>query len=211
MKVVDLSHKFSVEDMVFPGTMGMSFERTHTTAEDHYNLSIARINSHSGTHTDAPLHFIAGGDSLGEVPIDRYVGSCVVADCRDKGAFGTIGIDDIKPYEDAVRKAGRVLICTGWSKHFNEECFFTDYPIISEELADYLVSLGIVLVGVEPPSLNPPKYIEVHQAFLKNNVAIVEGLTNLEALIGKEFIFCGAPLAFEDMDGFPVRAYAIEF
>ncbi len=210
MKVTDLSHKFSVNDMVFPGTDGMSFERTHTTEKDHYNLSMARVNSHAGTHTDAPLHFLPNGKSLGDVAIDRYVGPCVVVDCRNKRAFDIIEIEDVKPFEDAIRKAGRVLICTGWSRQFNKECFFTDYPSIPEELADYLVSLGIVMVGVEPPSLNPPKYIEVHQAFLKNDVAIVEGLTNLENLIGKEFIFCGAPLAFEDMDGFPVRACAIE-
>lgn len=210
MKVTDLSHKFNIDDMVFPGTRAMSFGRTHTVAKDFYNLSMANINSHAGTHTDAPLHFLADGKSLGEVDINRYVGPCVVVDCRSKGAFEMIEIDDIKQFEDAIRKAGRVIICTGWSRQFNKECFFTDYPSISEELADYLVSLGIVMIGVESPSLNPPKYIEVHQAFLKNNVAVVEGLSNLEDLIGKEFIFCGAPLAFENMDGFPVRAYAIE-
>lgn len=210
MKVTDLTHKFNINDMVFPGTRAMSFERTHTAEKDFYNLSMAVINSHAGTHTDAPMHFLADGKSLGEVAIDRYVGPCVVVDCRNKGAFEMIEIEDVKPYEDAIRKAGRVVLCTGWDKQFKKECFFTDYPSISEPLANYLVSLGIVMVGVEPPSLNPPKYIEVHQAFLKNDVAIVEGLTNLEGLIGKEFIFCGAPLAFENMDGFPIRAYAIE-
>jgi arylformamidase len=211
MKVTDLSHKFNINDMVFPGTKTMSFERTHTIVKDQYNLSMVSINSHAGTHTDAPLHFIDNGKPLGEVDINRYVGPCIVVDCRGKGAaFDMIEIEDIMPFEDAVRKTGRMIICTGWGKQFNKECYFTDYPSISEELADYLVSLGIVMIGVESPSLNPPKYIEVHQAFLKYNVAIVEGLTNLEGLIGKEFIFCGAPLALEDMDGFPVRAYAVE-
>jgi len=68
-----------------------------------------------------------------------------------------------------------------------------------------------VMVGVEPPSLNPASYIEVHRAFLENNVAIVEGLTNLESLPGPEIFFVGAPIGLVNGDGFPVRAFAIEF
>ena len=103
-----------------------------------------------------------------------------------------------------------MLFHTGWSAHVNTPEYFTDYPRIALELAERLVHLGVVLLGVEPPSLNPPLYIEVHRALLGNNVAIIEGLRGLDAILGKEVIFCGAPLTFSGADGFPVRAYAME-
>jgi arylformamidase len=67
------------------------------------------------------------------------------------------------------------------------------------------------MVGVEPPSLNPGKYIEVHKALLSAGVAVVEGLTNLETLPEDEIFFIGAPVALKGADGFPLRALGIEF
>lgn len=210
MKIYDLSHKFNIGDLVFPGTPKMSYALSHTIKNDHYNLGLASINSHAGTHTDAPVHFVDGGKSLGEVSLDKYVGPCIVIDLRDKKANEDIGIADVKKFESEIRQKKRVLLLTSWGKKNNTEEFYTEYPRITLKLADYLVSLGIVLIGVEPPSLNPPLYIEVHKAFLENDVAIVEGLTNLDLILGKDVFFCGAPIAFEGADGFPIRAYAIE-
>lgn len=210
MKVRDLSHTFNIEDRVFPGTGKMSFDRTHTIQKDGYNLTAITVNSHAGTHTDAPLHFVDNGKSLSEVDINRYVGNCFVVDLMDKKMNGIITVEDVKPYEQEIKKSGRVILATGWDKNFNTEEFYTIYPSIHVECAKWLVSLGIKMVGVEPPSLSTIAGTEVHDIFLKNDVAVVEGLTNLGDLTGKEIIFCGAPLAFEGMDGFPIRAYAIE-
>jgi len=210
MKLYDLSHPFSAADMVFPGTPAMEYKLTHTMENDNYNLGLAAVNSHAGTHTDAPRHFLKDGATLEAIPLENYVGSCVVIDVRHRGANEDITVNDILANEDTIRAKKRVLFLTGWSEKVNTAEYFTDYPRISLELAKRLVELGVVMVGVEPPSLNPPLYIEVHQALLANNVAIVEGLRGLENILGKEVIFCGAPLAFVGADGFPVRAYAIE-
>ncbi len=210
MKVYDLTHKFNIEDMVFPGTPAMSCERTHTIEKDQYNLTLVKVNSHAGTHTDAPLHFVEGGKALGDVDINRYVGECYVVNLYQKGALDEITVEDVKPYEEEIRKAKRVILATGWYEHYNTEEFFTKYPPISVECAKYLVSLGIVLLGVDGPSLSEYAGEEVHKLLLGSEVAVVESLTNLKELAGKEIIFCGAPLAFVNMDGFPIRAYAIE-
>ena len=211
MKITDLTHKFTITDMVFPGTPLMNWERTHTCEKDGYNLTMMNLNSHAGTHTDAPLHFLADGKPLSEVDIERYVGTCVAVDCRKKGApKAIIEVEDVKPYEEEIKKAKRVLLVTGWNSEFNTEHFFTEYPSVSLELAKYLVSLGVVMIGVEGPSVNIYEGAEVHVELLSHDVAIVEALTNMEGLIGKEFIFCGAPLKFNDLDGCPLRAYALE-
>ena len=210
MKLYDLSHPFCVSDMVFPGTPEMKYELTHTFEADKYNLGLASVNTHAGTHTDAPRHFLKDGATLEAVPLKRYVGPCVVVDARHRGANEDITVEDIRAYEDAIRAKKRVLFFTGWSKLVNTPEYFNDYPRISLALAERLVELGVCLVGVEPPSLNPPLYIEIHQAFSSKGIAIVEGLRGLEAILDKDVIFCGAPLAFAGADGFPVRAYAIE-
>jgi arylformamidase len=75
----------------------------------------------------------------------------------------------------------------------------------------WLVKKGIIMVSVEPPSLNSAFYIKVHKAFLENGVAIVEGLTNLESLPDSQIFFVGAPIGLANGDGFPIRTLAIEF
>jgi kynurenine formamidase len=210
MNIYDLSLKFRIDDMVFPGTPPMSYRLSHTVKKDFYNLGIAEVNSHAGTHTDAPRHFLDDGIALGDVSLEKYVGPCVVIDLRGKKANDRIGIEDVKAYENEIIAKKRVLLHTGWYKHANTETYYADYPSVDLELANYLSSLSILLIGVEAPSLNPPLYIEVHRAFLKKEIAIVESLANLDQILGKDVIFCAPPIAFHGADGFPVRAFAIE-
>lgn len=211
MKIYDLSFPLSTQDMVFPGTPKMDYVLTQEIKSDHFNLGLVSVNTHAGTHTDAPLHFIEGGEALEQVDVSKYVGKAIVIDCTDKKAFDKIDIDDAAPYTKQIEECQRVIFKTGWSKNYNKEEFFTDYPVITLELAEWLVQRGVVMVGVEPPSLNPELYIEVHQTFLGNGVAIVEGLTNLDSLPSDEIFFVGAPIGIKGADGFPIRAIAIEF
>lgn len=210
MKVVDLSHVFTITDKVFPGTKLMSYDRTHTCEKDGYNLTMCNINTHAGTHTDAPLHFLADGKGLSEVDIDRYVGSCFIVDCTAKGyANAMIEPEDFSMHEEEIKKAGRVIFATGWNRMFNTDEFFTQYPSVSVASAKYLVSLGVKMMGVEGPSVNTVDGTEVHKILLGADCAIVEALTNMQDIMNQEVLFCGAPLSFTGMDGFPIRAYAV--
>ena len=209
MKVYDLSHNFNINDLVFPGTPPMRMERTQTYEKDGYNLSLVSVNSHACTHTDAPLHFLPDGKPLSEVDIERYVGPCFIMGI-EKDADEFITADEIRPYEKEIREAGRVIFAAGWDKMVNTEDYYTRYPGITIDGAEYLVSLGVKMMGMEGPSINTKDGPEVHKILLGADVAIVEGLANVKPLAGKTLLFCGAPIKFEEMDGFPVRAYAIE-
>ena len=98
--------KYQLNRINFKGTNAMSFDRTHTCAKDGYNLTMCNINTHAGTHTDAPLHFLADGKSLAEVDIQCYVGPCFVVDCTQKNhpnAFLTVA--DAAPFEAQIKRA----------------------------------------------------------------------------------------------------------
>lgn len=212
MRITDLSHNFNIGDMVCPDSRYMYWDRTHRVEREGYNLTMVTVNSHAGTHTDAPLHFVKDGKALSDIALERYVGACYVADCRHKGyPNAVIEPEDIMPCEAEIKKAGRVILATGWWKRFNTEPYFREFPSVSPELAGYLMSLGIGLIGVEAPSLNTKFGVEIHQKLLGNEVLIVEGIANTETLIGREIILCCAPVKFEALDGFPVRAFAMEF
>lgn len=212
MKIYDLTLPLSVKTtQVFPGTPPMEYRLSHTVVKDNYNLGIASINSHAGTHTDAPRHFLDSGCCLDQVDIEKYIGYTVIVDCTHRGAFEEISVEDVRPYEEQIRKHKKVILKTGWSGCFREARFFTDYPVITEKLAEYLVELGVHMIGVEAPSLNPDKAMEVHKIFLKCGVAVVEALTNLERLPREVMFFSGAPVGIAEADGFPIRAAVIDF
>ena len=210
MKVYDLSLNYDAKGMVFPGTPPIAKEVFATAREHGFNMSMVTVNPHTGTHTDAPFHFVDEGRKLAEVDINKYVGPCHIVDARTKPERADITVEDVKPFEGVIRQKKRVLFMTDWDRHEGTDKYYEDYPKISLPLAEYLVELGVVLVGVEAPSLNPPLMAEVHRALLGGNVAVVEGLTNLNQIYGKEVIFCAPPVKFVEMDGFPTRAFAIE-
>ena len=212
MKVYDLTHPFSMEMTVFPGTPGMSRVLTSTVERDQYNLGLYTINSHAGTHVDAPRHYMDEGNSLAEIPLEAFIGYTYIADVRSKGQpKDSITVSDLLPYRDMISKYQRVILRTGWESHYELDDFYTDFPVITEECAAWLTDeCKIVLLGVEAPSMNPEKHIEVHQQFLKNNVVIVESLTNLGQLTSDVILLSACPLPVAGGDGFPVRAMAIE-
>lgn len=210
MKIIDLSHFFSVDDDVFPGSEEMTRKQLFNVDENGCNLTMVTVNPHAGTHTDAPCHFIKEGNCLSDIPIERYVGKCYVADCRNKGfENAVIDVEDLKPFENEIKKAGRVILATGWSKNFGKNNFFTAFPTISPELAKYLLKLNVDLLGLESPSPSIAHNEEIHKLLLENEVVIVESLNNTESIIGEEVFLCCAPIKFREMDGFPVRAFAI--
>lgn len=210
MKVYDLSHPFSMDMSVWPGTPKMKRTLSHTIEKDLYNLGLYSINSHAGTHTDAPLHYIANGKSLAEVNVTKYVGYAYIINLKAKQDNDEITSEDLKPFEALIKKYKRIILQTNWSKHFSEEKFYTNFPIITEDAANYLVKCGIVLIGLETPSVNRAKHREVHTIFLSNDVAIVESLANLDKIENNVIFFSAAPLGIKDGDGFPVRALAVD-
>lgn len=169
------------------------------------------LGTHSGTHLDAPRHFLAGGPTVGELAVSRFCGRAIVADVR-VGAAGEI---DAPVLERAFQAAGRpqpgefVLLWTGWDRHFGDG-EMTRFPFLGLDAARLLLDLGVSLVGVDTLSVDSftaDRFL-VHEALLSAGTLIVENLCNLERLGPGPAWCCLLPLPLKDLDGSPLRAVA---
>lgn len=209
-RIIDLSI------ILYDGIRGLETEPRTTFAEMGYATTTLHLYSHAGTHMDAPRHFLDGGDSIDNVPLDRCVGPALVADLTHKEANSLISVEDLTPFADRIGAGRRVLLRTDWSLHAEMDDYRTHMPRISRELARWFVDREISLLGVETPSvasLRPgmgEELIEVHQILLKAGIVIVEGLANLHQLRRDEVHLIVLPLKIRGCDGSPVRAIAIE-
>lgn len=185
--IIDLTLELSEETPVYPGDPRVEMKRWATIEKDGYYMNALFLGEHSGTHVDAPAHFIANGKTIDQVPLERSIG---------KGAVIDVSYLDrnIEP-GDIERVEEMVFFYTGGKSIY-----------LSEEGAEYLVEKGIKAVGIDNPTIGG---FEVHKILLSNEILIFENLTNLEKLIGKEFTFFGVPLKIKNGSGSPVRAFAL--
>lgn len=183
----------------------------HNTIESiGYNITQLSMSTHQGTHLDAPFHFFNNGITVDELPLESMIGKAFKIDLTDKKPKELITIEDMLPYENKIVKGSRVIYQTGWDKKFPDQTYFTDFPYLSKELADWFASKEIFMLGMDTPTPNPIDWMYVHHSLLGKGIVIVEGLANLDKLSKDEFFFFAAPLKIRGRDGSPIRAVAIE-
>lgn len=208
MNVVDLSLPVS-NDLA-----GVEITTAKTRETDGWNATTLSMYSHSGTHMDAPRHFLAEGNSLDQQDLNVCVGRATVIDLTPVQPSQLLRIEDFKPFEDRVTRGARLLLRTDWSDRFGTPEYRNQLPRISAELAEWFVERGVALLGVEPPSVADvnclPEVTEVHEILLGGGVLIVEGLRGLKRLKTHTVEFIALPLNIVGGDGCPVRAIAIE-
>lgn len=191
--------------------------KPHTRIDpDGYNTTNLHLYSHSGTHMDAPLHFLDGGSTIDRWPLAQLVGPAHVIDLSSVEPHGLHTVEDLLPHAERVTPGCRLLLRTDWSLHADLPDYRPDMPRISVELAQWLVERQVALVGVETPSVaslrpeNKAELTEVHQTILGGGIVIVESLVNLRELRRETVEFIALPLKIDGGDGSPVRAIAIE-
>lgn len=199
MKIIDLSQPINEETPVFPGGPPVELKRNTTIQKDGYEDHLLKIETHIGTHIDAPSHMIANGKSLGEVSIEQFAGGGVYIDVKNEFDLNTVEGINIK--QDSI-----VLFHTGMSNTWGKSEYFTTNPQMSEELAHYLVEQRVKMVGVDACSVDREPF-PIHKILLGNNILLIENLTNLELLKGKKFNVYALPLKLQ-VDGSPTRVIA---
>ena len=217
-EIVDLSHAL---DDSKPGAHTRYSRITWMTPvmRDGFNAAMIFIFEHAGTHVDAPIH-LAGveGSTIEKIPLEKWVGDCIVLDMRGKEANGLVSVEEVKAWEAKngdIAEGDLVLFDFGWPSGWHEpdpddKFSYREDPGISEEVARYLVAKKVKLVGSDVPNLDASsdKKSPAHRALLDANIAVLETMTNLEKLPPRGSFLVALPLNIVDGSGSPVRGVA---
>lgn len=209
MKIIDLTHSISPNMPVYPGTEPPIFLQGCAIDETGFLEKKITLYSHTGTHIDAPAHLIKGSKTLDQLPIEHFHGKAFLLRL-DNLRSQTISIQELEPYQQTFIQVGFVLIYTAWSQFWGTDKYFSDYPVLSLEAADWLSGFDLKGIGFDTISADKAdsQDFPVHKAFLQHDTIIIENMTNLGEIPCNQFIFSCFPLSFEAADGSPVRAVA---
>jgi len=207
-RVIDLSYAMQHQMEVFPGDPPVGI-LTHHFYKNGYFVSQVLFGTHSGTHVDAPIHKIPDAQSITDLPVDCYIGwHTAVLDFTDVPY--EITKKDCMKYDRELEGCDAVIFRTGWESQFSTGHFFEGYPGLHEDVAEYLEKKKIHLIGLETPSVHPVRHGSVHTELLKRGICIVESLANVSSIREHYVELHAVPLRLKDLDGSPVRAYAVE-
>ena len=211
MKVIDLTLTVSEKIPTFPGSPKPHFIEWETIPKNGYNLELLFLSTHTGTHIDAPFHFVKNGKKIHEIKPERLVNEAILIRIG-KNSNRSISKTDIQRFEQKngrIENGSTVIFHTGWQKNLNKEFYFTKNPGLSVSAAKYLVSKKINMVGIDSPSidLGTDSKFSVHHILAKNNILIVENLANLNKIKSNNFHLITSPLKLKNATGSPIRAF----
>ena len=215
IQIIDLSMPLLAGMPVYPGDPPVAVETVKHIGHDGFQLTRISLGCHSGTHVDAPRHFISNGETVDQLPLERLIGPGRLVEIRPDPEGQ---IDLLSLSADQVKPGDCLLIATGW--HADAATDLASCPAFSPGSSQYLVSLGIRLIGTDLPTVVERSvdcclpFDLMHRILLGAGIPIVENLVSLDQLAaairhhGDSFEFFAAPLTIAGSEGSPVRAYA---
>jgi len=199
--LLDVSQPVAPSTAVFPGDEPFSCGWTGRLAEGFsVNLAWTRGSTHVGTHVDAPYHTLEGAGRVGALPLDAFVGPCVVIDAVGRSALDASllrGVD--------LEASPRVLFRT---RERADPAFFEKrFPVLDEDAVALLARHRVRLVGVDQASVDPwdAKDLRVHHVLARGGIVNVENLDLARAAPGR-YELLAAPIRWDELDAAPVRA-----
>jgi kynurenine formamidase len=213
LKFIDLTLPVSEKIPTFPGSPQPIFIQWENIKDDGYNLELLFLSSHTGTHLDAPYHFLEKGKKIHEISLKRLIINAILIKIR-KRRDQAITKTDIQKFEKKhgkIPNESTIVFWTGWQKMIKNDSYFVNNPGLSVTAAKYLISKKTNLVGIDSPSidLGKEKRFLIHHLFAKNDVLIVENLANLDKIKSWKFQLAVLPMKLENATGAPVRAVGI--
>lgn len=207
MRIYDVSVPLSAATPTYPGDPGIDIKPWLTLAKgDAANVSLINFGLHSGTHVDAPAHFIEGGAKVESLPLESLMGEAEVIEVPDHIRV----IDENFVTANCMKGSQRILFKTRNSAFWDntEDGFREDYTYIQPDAARRLVELRIKLVGIDYLSVEQFKSVsfQTHQVLLSRGVVILEGLDLREVTSGVYELIClPLKIAGGTGDGAPAR------
>ncbi len=209
MEIFDITLPVSPGQIVWPGDPKVELERVASMDEGaHANVSRLALSVHTGTHVDAPHHFLNDGRTVESLPLDVLVGPGLVVRIQDDVELITADILAAAGIPDGSE---RLLFKTRNSKLWQAGArdFFPGFTSLPVEGADWLVEHGVRLVGIDYLSISPYKNSEpTHRALLTAGIVILEGVDLSRVEPGRYDLYC-LPLKLAGSDGAPARAILV--
>jgi arylformamidase len=205
MKLLDISVPIRDAMAVYRGNPPVRIRPAMTLRKDGVNLSELCLGSHTGTHVDAPSHFIKGGKGIDRVDLERFLGPAYVADLRRvKGGISALDLAKAR----IPRASRRVLLRTSNSRWWHPaRAFRTDFVYLAPDGADWLVERSVQLVGIDYLSIEGYGVpgAPTHKRLLGAGIPILEGLDLFNVRPGR-WQMAAFPLRIKDGDAGVTRA-----
>lgn len=201
--LIDISIPLTDGMIHWPGDPPASFKRVATIGQNSpCNLTAANLGVHTGTHMDAPRHFISQGKTIDELPFDAVIGRAKVIACAGDER---VLVSDLEPHD--IKAGDRILFRTKnsdkqwWTLPFDES-----YVAISHEAARYLAERHVKTVGIDYLSIGKfgDEGVGLHHILLGAGIWAIEGLNLCEIQPGDYDMIC-LPLKIVGADGAPAR------
>jgi len=225
LHIVDLTHDVAGKIPLLPFQKPISFENL----VDYPQGALVRqftLDEHQGTHADAPAHFVPGGATIDQLPVESLVTHAYLADLRDKVAANMdykVSIADVTAFEEGTdqRIQGGIFVAhTGWSSRWSDPAAYygldgdeqAHFPGFSPEAVDFLFrNRGVVGVAIDGPSVDggTATSFPVHHQALRAGMIFVENLYRLDEIGEPQFGIVIAPLKLAGGSGAPARVFAL--
>ena len=175
------------------------------------------LGTHSGTHCDAPSHFIPEAQTVDKISLTTLVGPATVINFSNSNQLRQVEIKDISDALGGDDVPERLILRFDWSDKWGTMEYYNDHPFLSDSAAQWLVDNGLLLLGMDTPMPDSPlngwtssNDSPIHKILLGNGVILLEYLCNLRSLKQNKFDLVALPLKIKDGDGSPIRCIGIE-
>ncbi len=202
---IDISYPYVDTMAIYPNNPEFSIRKVQDLEKGNSaNVSLISMGSHTGTHIDAPSHFIADGATIDQIALESMNGCAKLFDLR---GHNEITKELLIRYD--IKEGDIVLLKTDNSSIFHNDTVLSDYTTLNYAAAEYLVEKRIKMVGIDYMTIEMPRRKRVseksvHAILLSNKVLIVEALDLTQAQEGDYQLYC-FPIKLKGADGAPVR------
>lgn len=211
--MIDLTHPLDATAPVCAGHPSFACHPLLLLERDGINVCSLTLGSHTGTHIDAPYHFVENGLRVDQLDLSSLVGPAVIIDVRGKEPRSKLAWPDVEPYAQRLGPGVIVLLHTGWSKYWGQPQY-RDHPSLDVDCARKIMASGVRVVGVD--ALSPDELplegekdcFDVHYVILGAGGVIAENLNNLDNINFDDVMVSLLPLRLTGCDGSPIRAVA---
>jgi arylformamidase len=213
-RVHDLTARLESFMPVWPGSPLPTFEPAGIVAKDGYSIERVSCMSHTGTHMDAPYHFLEDGLTVDRIPPEQLVGRASVLDVRNDLDGSIIPTAALEKHWPKGAAPEIVLLRSDWSqKRAATKEYLFDFPGLDPKAAEFLASKSVKGVGTDTLGIDPysNSKFEAHKVLLRKGIWILEAMDNLSALSeGREYTLVAAPIKIAGGSGGMARVFALE-